>query len=453
MATSSIAPRACLDAPALNGSVALREDAPLKRVSRSGGGVALGGCARGPRLIPLGFGALSACITVALLAQVYSGDYELVPHGVLSSSAAACSRAATDALKEGGRAIDAAAVAALCLAALAPHRTSLDASGALLHWEYREVRTQQPTLYEWGGPPRPQDPPEQAERPPRLVAALAYLHAQLGALPWARVLQPAIQLASKGFPVSEGLAMSATRARPVQPAGANSTAPELARYLASLRANTSAELSSVWGGAVWVRRSVAAVRDAGAWRLVVGGAGGERAARCLRTALDPPPTSPDDAQYRVEAALTRELLTGAVTGAGGGVSTGLAAVDPSDTYVALVMGLSEPFGSGPGTPAGWRRDMPAAPLDLAPAFLLDAHVCGSRYVLGAESWAALAQAGAALAASGAPGAVERARVVPAPGGTLLPETPPSPAVNLVLQRADALSSHADSRGGGLASRF
>lgn len=52
---------------------------------------------------------------------------QVVPHGSVSSSAAACSRAGTDALKAGGRAIDAAAAAALCLAVLAPHRTSLDA--------------------------------------------------------------------------------------------------------------------------------------------------------------------------------------------------------------------------------------------------------------------------------------------------------------------------------------
>lgn len=53
--------------------------------------------------------------------------FQLVPHGSVSSSAAACSRAGTDALKAGGRALDAAAAAALCLAVLAPHRTSLDA--------------------------------------------------------------------------------------------------------------------------------------------------------------------------------------------------------------------------------------------------------------------------------------------------------------------------------------
>lgn len=104
---------------------------------------------------------------------------------------------------------------------------------------------------------------------------------------------------------------------------------------------------------------------------------------------------------------------------------------------------------------------------------------GTRYVLGAESTSALAQAAAALATEGGPGAVERARVAVRPDGRLaleaarpapapaalpallsLPTLPaplnasvPYAAVNLVQQRADALASHADSRGGGLASRF
>lgn len=52
---------------------------------------------------------------------------QVVPHGGVASDAAACSEAGTRALKDGGRALDAAAVSALCLAVLAPRRTSLDA--------------------------------------------------------------------------------------------------------------------------------------------------------------------------------------------------------------------------------------------------------------------------------------------------------------------------------------
>ncbi|XP_049708086.2 glutathione hydrolase 7 isoform X1 [Helicoverpa armigera] len=454
-----------------SGGAETREDVPLK--ARHAGAR----CPAGPRLILAAFAALSAAITLALLTQIYYGDYELVPHGSVSSSAAACSRAGTDALKAGGRALDAAAAAALCLAVLAPHRTSLDAyapvplasipppSGALLYWEYRNARTQPAALFEWGDAPAP------GARPPRLVAALATLHAQLGALPWQQLLMPTIQLAKDGFQVSEGLAAAAAAAGDASyQAGALAAAPAVAAYLSGLLANTSAELSAAWGGAAGVRRGAAQAARAGAWRALAA----PRAAPALRAlahALQPPPASPDDAQRRALEWLQGEARAGTL--APRGVATGLAAVDQYDTYVALVTGTSVAFGSGPLAAAGWQRDEPPAPLDLAPAFLLDDAVCGTRYVVGAESASALAQAAAALVTDGAPGAVERARADVLPGGALalqagrpaparlaLPApapprnaTPPHAAVNLVQQRADALASHADSRGGGLASRF
>ncbi|CAD0195849.1 unnamed protein product [Chrysodeixis includens] len=408
----SRASRASPDSQLTAGSVELREDLPLKA-----GAARARCCAGGPRLILAAFAVLTAAITLALLTQIYYGDYEedevtsaclqVVPHGSVSSSAAACSRAGTDALKAGGRALDAAAAAALCLAVLAPHRTSFDASGSLLYWEYREARTQPPVLFEWGG-----EAAAEGARAPRLLTALATLHAQFGALPWHRVLAPALQLASEGFLVSEGLSAAeaerGTASEPAPPPGANVTAPALARYLQGLLPNTSAELAAAWGGGALLRRGSPLAQRAGAWRVLAGGAGGSAALRALVSAFTPPPASSDDAQRRALLALQSEAQTGA--GGAHGVATGLAVVDQRDTYIALVTGLSVPFGSGPETSAGWTRDEPTAPLDLAPALMLDDHVCGTRYVLGAESGAALAQTGAALGAEGAAGAVERARV-------------------------------------------
>ncbi|KAG6457916.1 glutathione hydrolase 7 [Manduca sexta] len=463
------------------GAVELREDVPLKSSGGGGGGTWCGGgawCAAGPRLIAGCFAALSAAITLALLTQIYSGDYEVVPHGSVSSSAAECSRAGTDALKAGGRAVDAAVAAALCLAVVAPHRTSLDASGALVYWEYRRWRSQPAEIVEWGGAGGAGGGEE--ARPPRLVAALAVLHARRGVLPWARLLQPAADLARLGFPVSEGLATAlateaaaggGTGAAPAP--GSTSAAPALAAYLHSLQANTSAQLSLAWGAEAMVSVSTGSPTPAGAWRVVTPRAG---AARVLAAALAPPAvTDPDLLTRRVVVELQKE----AMAAEGGawpppGVATGLAVVDPLDTYLALVTGVSVPFGSGPATAAGWTRDEPRAPLDLAPALLTDDHACGTRYVIGAESSSALAQGGAALAVGGGVGSVERARVslVARGGGALALEalralpppaalpatpaanaTPPYAALNVVQQRGDALLSHADSRGGGLASRF
>ncbi|XP_041969987.1 glutathione hydrolase 7-like [Aricia agestis] len=433
------------------GVVELREDVPLKS-----SGTAPRTCANGPRFIIAAFAALSAAITIALLTQIYYGDYEVVPHGSVSSSAAECSRSGALVLRHGGGAIDATATAALCLAILAPHRTSLDASGALVYWEYRLSQTQLPTIIEWGGPTTPavNTTGTSIARPPRLLVALAALHARYGVLPWADVLQPAIDIARTGITIPEA---------PLLPdgthAGGNSLA--IADYLETFKHNTSTALCGLWRCDVTSRPGVG--ERAGPWRVYAGGAGGAIAARAL-TALGAndsiaDPTKSVVSSLQVAAAGAGQAGAGAWPG---GVASGLAVVDPSDTYVALVTGLSKPFGSG--VPAGgagaWTPDEPTAPLDLAPAIIVQPDVCGTRYILGAESASALAQvAAAALTGAGPVRAVEGPRAEVLPGGALLPDpdpaapAAPAPAVNLIQQQGDALLSHADSRGGGLAERF
>ncbi|XP_046961843.1 glutathione hydrolase 6-like [Vanessa cardui] len=463
------------------GVVELREDVPLKAGSGSSSARL---CAGGPRLILAAFATLTAAITLALLTQIYYGDYEVVPHGSVSSSAAPCSQAGTAALQAGGRALDAAAAAALCLAVLAPHRTSLDASGSLVYWEYRSLRTQLPTVVEWGGAEAPGK--EVTARPPRLLVALAALHAKLGALPWSQVLQPAIDLARAGFLVTDGLALEAeSRGITGYTPHAIRNEPALAEYLESLQSNTTAELCAAWscGDAVRWRDDAAAV-PAGPWRAWAAGAGGARAAEALRAAfsVDSVQITPSNVLKGVVDSLKTQWQTAGAQ-APAGVASGLAVVDARDTYAALVTGLSMPFGSGAGSVGSessspWVRDEPTTPLDLAPAIIVDEHVCGTRYVMGAESGAALAEgaasalSGGGAGAAGAVDAVEGARVLVLAGGALalerghappdLPElaTLPTlnsssalPALNFVQQRGDALLSHADSRGGGVASRF
>ncbi|KAF9406466.1 hypothetical protein HW555_013175 [Spodoptera exigua] len=268
-------------------------------------------------------------------------------------------------------------------------------SGAMLYWEYRAARTRPPALYEWGG--ASEGASEDASqgtsgRPPRLLVALATLHAQLGALPWQQLLMPAIHLAKEGYQVSEGLAATAGAAGPSPAtgpvaAGSVATAPALAAFLSSLLPNSSAELSEAWRGAALVRSTTPIETRAGAWRLLAP-PGASGAARALQAALMPAPASPDEAQRRVIAALQEESRAGRLRPPG--PATGLAAVDQYDTYVALVTGLSAPFGSGPaeesgapdGAPgeapgeAGWTPDEPHEQLDLAPAIMLDTTVCG-----------------------------------------------------------------------------
>ncbi|CAK1544262.1 unnamed protein product [Leptosia nina] len=435
------------------GVVELREDVPLKQYHTSPGGL----CAGGPRVIIGAFATLTLAITIALITQIYYGDYQVVPHGSVSSSSAECSSVGTNIIRAGGRAIDASIATSFCLAVVAPHRTSLDA---------------QPTLVEWSGNHNSLD----TNPVPRLVLGLAAIHDTYGTLPWPTLLQPAIDLARNGFNVSAGLAIaSSSLFIPGYVAGALRTEPILADYLQSLQQNTSAELCAAWLCESLVISSSVGTVKAGTWRIWAGSSGA-RAAIALSSAFEPLPLSSLEALQRVVANLQSQAISAAETWPSG-VSSGLAVVDPQDTYVALVTGLTVAFGSGKEMPDGWRQDIPAAPLDLAPAILVDEFVCGTRYIMGAESLSALAQ-GVATAFMDGPlnivEAVESARVVVEAGGSLAIEpnrilplavlsalfkglpgnaTLPLAALNMVQQRSDELLSHADSRGGGLASRF
>ncbi|XP_038207181.1 glutathione hydrolase 6-like isoform X2 [Zerene cesonia] len=373
-------------------------------------------------------------------------------------------------MRDGGGAIDAAIASSLCLAVVAPHRTSLDASGSLLFWEYRKSPTEQPTLIEWGGIQNTSLSPA-----PRLIVAMAALHKTYGVMPWSKLLKPAIDLASTGYNVSTGLSIAAaSQAEPGYITGSIRKEPLLASYLQLLQHNTSTELCATWPCEVLAPTTRAAVL-AGPWRVWTGSAGA-MAATALAAALDPAPLTALDGFQRVVASLQAQA-TAAAGSWPSGVASGLAVIDPLDTYVALVTGLSVGFGSGNMTGDGWKQDTPPTPLDLAPAILVDEFVCGTRYVMGAESLSALAEgAGAALIEGplNIVDAVESARVAVGAGGTLALEpdrllppaalatllngiplnaTLPLAALNLVQQRGDELLSHADSRGGGLASRF
>ncbi|XP_045511617.1 glutathione hydrolase 6-like isoform X2 [Colias croceus] len=450
------------------GVVELREDVPLKPYNASPGF-----CSGGPRLIIGAFSALTIAITIALFTQIYYGDYQIVPHGSVSSSAAECSSIGTNILRDGGGAIDAAIASSLCLAVVAPHRTSLDASGSLLFWEYRKSPTEQPTLIEWGGIQNASSP--SISPAPRLIVALAALHKTYGVIPWSKLLQPAIDLASTGYNISTGLSIAAaSQVEPGYITGSTRKEPLLASYLQLLQHNTSTELCTTWPCEALAPITSAAV-PAGPWRVWTGTAGA-RAATALAAALVPAPLTALDGFQRVVSSLQAQAITAAGNWPSG-VASGLAVVDPQDTYVALVTGLSVPFGSGNITGDGWKQDLPSSPLDLAPAILIDEFVCGTRYVMGAESLSALAEGAAAALIEGPLNivdAVESARVAVGAGGTLALEpdrllppaalatllngvplnaTLPLAALNLVQQRGDELLSHADSRGGGLASRF
>lgn len=126
---------------------------------------------------------------------------ELGAHGV-SAGHPLAAEAGAQMLERGGTAVDAAVAAAFADAVLQPASSGIGGGGAAIvladgeaaNYEYREVVNQAGEI------------PDSGAGIPGFVAGMDRLHRDHGSLPWADLLQPAIELARSGEPVSRYLA-------------------------------------------------------------------------------------------------------------------------------------------------------------------------------------------------------------------------------------------------------
>lgn len=124
-------------------------------------------------------------------------------------------------LREGGNAVDAAVAVQMVLTLAEPQSSGIGGGALLLHftagsgrltaWDGREAApaAAMPELFLRDGRPLPFMEAVTSGRSvgvPGTVAMLAAAHRELGHLPWARLIAPAIRLAEEGFPISARLA-------------------------------------------------------------------------------------------------------------------------------------------------------------------------------------------------------------------------------------------------------
>lgn len=152
------------------------------------------------------------------------------PHGTggaVASDAALATRAGLDLLRAGGNAVDAAVGTALALAVVYPEAGNLGGGGFALvrmHGElaaldFREVAPAGATrsMYlDERGEPRPDASTlgPLAAGVPGSPAGYFELHRRYGKLPWKKVVEPAMKLASYGFPAGVYLSRSLDTAAP-----------------------------------------------------------------------------------------------------------------------------------------------------------------------------------------------------------------------------------------------
>ena len=212
-------------------------------------------------------------------------------HGMVVSANRIASEVGAEILRKGGNAIDAAIATGFALAVVHPAAGNIGGGGFMI------VRLADGTTT--GLDFREKAPLAADERMyvddraqlvrglnhngylavgvPGTVAGFALAHKKYGKLPWARLLQPAVKLAEKGFPLSYKLA-SDFRVK----------APDFKRYPASARKFLKPGGSFYEEGEVWRQPDLAATLKRIAWRGADGfykGKTAELIERCLMVSM------------------------------------------------------------------------------------------------------------------------------------------------------------------------
>ncbi|XP_058808769.1 uncharacterized protein LOC131674242 isoform X2 [Phymastichus coffea] len=133
--------------------------------------------------------------------------FRLNVHGAVATDYTNCSQIGTKILWKGGNAVDAAIAATLCMAVVAPYKTSLGSGGYIMIYSHRDREV--PKLIDFLSNTVPDEFLLHKMRIPSMLRGLQYAHTLYGKLLWQEVVEPAIQLAQDGFEISRDFAHEA----------------------------------------------------------------------------------------------------------------------------------------------------------------------------------------------------------------------------------------------------
>jgi gamma-glutamyltranspeptidase/glutathione hydrolase len=162
-----------------------------------------------------------AFVLIAAAIPTWSAQPVRARHGMVVTRERHATEAGLQTLKSGGNAIDAAVTVGLALAVTHPSAGNIGGGGFMLirladgrttFIDFRE-RAPQATWHDMylgpdGKPTRDSVLGYRAAGIPGTVRGLEYANKQYGKKAWAELVHPAVELASKGIPVSYGLAQS-----------------------------------------------------------------------------------------------------------------------------------------------------------------------------------------------------------------------------------------------------
>ncbi|MCC9043184.1 gamma-glutamyltransferase [Myroides sp. M-43] len=160
---------------------------------------------------------LSAFVLCGSILQVVAQNPQVYKNGVIVSGHPEASRVGVDILKKGGNAIDAAVAVELALAVVYPNAGNIGGGGFIVYrshdgkvdaLDYREKAPMQAreNMY-WGGDGEAITELSMkgglASGVPGTIDGMVKAHAKYGTLKWEELVQPAIDLAEKGFYITE----------------------------------------------------------------------------------------------------------------------------------------------------------------------------------------------------------------------------------------------------------
>ncbi|XP_050508200.1 glutathione hydrolase 7-like [Diabrotica virgifera virgifera] len=463
-----------------------REDIPLKKgkINRKWYTCGDEDCISGSKYVNIAFGTLTAIITLALIIQINYGDYQVVPHGSVASDSFECSKIGTSTLID-GNAIDAAIATAFCLSVTTPHLTGLDAEGQILIYNHRKKNP--PLVINFSHKLL------QSKDIPTSVLGLAYVHRKFGKLPWKNLVLPAANLARQGIKVTIQLAQAVTNSKQENIFGPLETGQYLLQNTLATTLERIANLSDTELHSLLRNFNETALtetvkvtkfknfeiyvpqNDESVGQFLVD-ALNELEKMNLNDAVFADPSYAhelvDVIQYYQHENTTYNLFHE-------GTISDVAVMDAEDNYVSLVTGMYQFFGSGKRSPDGYLQDKKDQDTmnSRMPVLILDGwYICGRRYVFSANNLGSALQiiSNLLLHKENVTDAIEAPRLYIGNWTVgfeashrpyfpkeitehspwkfnIIPE--PYQSINIVFKNKDELSSHSDSRGGGIASRF
>ncbi|XP_032662600.1 glutathione hydrolase 7-like isoform X1 [Odontomachus brunneus] len=473
-------------------------------------------CGNGLQLIIVCFVALTIGITTMLVLQIlYTDDMSQSKlhgiHGAVATDHSNCSQIGAKILRKLGNAVDAAVAATICMTVVAPHKTGLGGGGYIMI--HNSKNHTDPIIIDFASNTTEGFFAKAEVRLPALLRGLEFAQRSYGTLSWRDIVEPSARLAREGFVVSKDfvdevlkntdygtlygllnpgdtlqLQELANTLDIVAEHGAkalyNGTLSYKILHSDILHENLLQQLASyepivIAAGSSTLRRHVIYYPShASSMQSVI-------------DVLESIPVFAGNASAIESQALVAQTLTHLYLLLSQNTQpvkketyTGVMATDWQDTYVCVLSGLGSPLGLGNMTAAGFLLDKNVNENSLSTFVPIIFHHekgrCGLRGILGSDDAFLNGQIlyNLIVRALNVSAAIEYPRYYHVSDGMVIennqrhsmetalrirlqPMISSLPtddslfikSVNAIIRRKDSLSSHSDSRGNGIASRF